>query len=185
MPEPADDLVSVAPDAPLPAWELSWANIWIDRQGGQHWSRYSHGSTFEGVFDRVMGRPVDRDENNWMFDNVGSVGDAEDDEDDNPGWQFNELAIESLGWVRVKAYHLDGLEPSWTISCRDSVTQEALQSVVRLLSGQPKDSHVELGLFNELPDDLRLNKALLELRTLAKDASPAADGTPAAPGPRL
>lgn len=170
-------LVSVAPGAALPEWTLAWANVWIDRTGGQHWTCYSHGTTFEAAFEAVMGRPVDHRENNWMFDNVGSVGDAEDD-DDNPGWQFNELAVRSLGWIRIKGHHLDGLEPSWTVTCDEGVTREALAAARRLISTLPREAVVEMEAFGGFAEEMPPGKASRELREMAEDAPSFSDDSP-------
>ncbi len=170
-------LVSVAPDAAPPEWTLPWVNIWIDPQGGQHWTRYSHGTSFEGVFKRVTGRPVDRDERNWMYDHIGSVADPEE-EDDNPGWQYNQLATRGLGWIRIKGYHLETDAPTWTVTCDEGVTREALDTAVRLLSAQPRNAQIEVSLFGDFANELAPGLAIRELREIAEDAPSASGNEP-------
>lgn len=175
MSEDPHKLVSVRPGEKVPEWPLSWVNVWIDHEGGQHWSRYTHGSVFEAAFERAYGRPVGADENAWMMDKVGSVGDAEDDEDDNPGWQFNELADRSLGWVRVKAYGMDGEKPNWTLKFGDEATHAALQAAIRLVSAQPKDAVFEIEQGDMFGAEAPRGKALKELREWAAEAPDAPD----------
>jgi hypothetical protein len=168
--EPSQTVLSIPPGGPLPAWPVSWANVWADQLGGLHWTRYSHGTTFETAFLRTYGRVLDRDEWTWMHAEVGSVGDAEE-EDDNPGWQFNELATGSLGWVRIKATDLQHLEPRFTISFGETASRQAIQATVRLLSAHPAQSKVEVAACDGFPEETTRGKAIIELREWAAEAS--------------
>ena len=172
----ADEMTHVEPGGQIPVWPLGWANIWIDDRGGMHWSRYTHGSTFDSVFEKIHGRPVGRDETCWMLDAVGSVGDAGDD-DYNPGLQLNELAVKQLGWVLVKAHGL-GSEPDLAVTFDGKATREALSATVRLLRSQPKGARVEVLACEGFAEAVPPGKAIKEIREWAGEAPAAAERPP-------
>ena len=165
----ADRLLSTAPSAALPDWPLAWANIWADQLGTLHWSRHTHGTVFEEAFERAYGRSVGTGEADWMFEHTGSVGDV-DDADDNPGWQFNQLATGLLGWIRIQAKGLDGLQPRFTVTFAEAATKEALQAAARLLPGQSKDSTVEVSAYGGFAEKSSRAAGLAELRDCISEA---------------
>lgn len=183
---PTERMTHVAPDGDIPGWTKPWANIWVDQVGGMHWTCFTHGTTFEDIFHKVYGRPVGWDEMAWMRDTLGSVGDADDAEDDNPGWQFNELATRSLGWVRVKADQLDNAKPDFVISFDEPATKQALTAVMKLLGTYPVQSKAELNACSSFVDAMPRPKAVSEIREFAAEAptgdatAPAYSPTPAA-----
>lgn len=170
-------MISIEPGGPIPNWTLPWANIWVDQIGGMHWSRYTHGTIFEAIFAKNYGRPIQVEESDWMFENIGSVADVDLD-DDNPGWQFNELAVRRLGWIRIKATDLGGLSPEFTVGLDDMASKQALNATIRLLRAHPKTTTVDLRIDGDFSTELAVGKALLELRACARDAEPAIAGVP-------
>lgn len=126
----------------VPTWR-DFSRIWIDHRGGIHANAYTHGSTFPQVWEKVMGAPPPPDATMWMQRACGSVpldGDDMDEEEDNPGWQWNRWAIEQCGWIRVSAERHEGLHRA-LFSCQMDgkvVSPAALAALRSTVEAEPR-----------------------------------------------
>lgn len=161
---------SVLPGDVLPEW-WDYSNIWADHKGGLHFSPWTHGSEFERVYQIAYGYPVSLKDAQWMEDHLGSApseDEMEDETADNPGWQFNELAVRHLGWTRIKVSSSSG-QAKVTLAIGTTPAIAALKGTLRFLVSLDRDATVETDMgglwFGEAP---RQNAVTL-IRRIVRD----------------
>lgn len=138
----------------VPTW-CEFSRLWIDHRGGIHASAYTHGSTFQQVWETVMGAPPGLDASLWMQRACGSIPrDASDcyehegggwEEDDNPGWQWNRWAIEQCGWIRLNAERHEGLRRA-VFSCQMDSRVVSPAALAALRATVEAESRVSLSI---------------------------------------